>query len=121
MERTRLELAVLIFPNFNQDFSTVDDLENLGALPAYPEIEAQAGDKNPQLRAALASLSAANFEVASAWNGFLPTLSLDYFYGIDANNFAVNRFDTASGRSVRNLGYAATATLQIPIWNWGAS
>ncbi|HEY8671497.1 MAG TPA: TolC family protein [Terriglobales bacterium] len=121
MERARLELAVLIFPNFNQDFSTVDDLENLGALPPYPEIETQAGDKNPQLRAALASLSAANFEVASAWNGFLPTLSLDYFYGIDANNFAVNRFDTASGRSVRNLGYAATATLEIPVWNWGAS
>jgi outer membrane protein TolC len=121
MERARLELAVLIFPNFNQDFSTVDDLENLNALPPYSEIEAQAGDKNPQLRAALASLSAANFEVASAWNGFLPTLSLDYFYGIDANNFAVNRFDPASGRSARNLGYAATATLEIPVWNWGAS
>ena len=45
----------------------------------------------------------------------LPSVTLDYFYGIDANQFAVrdqNRF--------RNLGYEATATLQLPIWNWGA-
>jgi outer membrane protein TolC len=121
MERSRLELAILIFPNFSQNFITVDDLENLGALPSYQEIEAQAGNNNPQLRVALASLKAANQELAVAWNSFLPSLGLDYFYGIDANNFAVNRFDPATGRSVRNLGYAATATLEIPIWNWGAS
>jgi outer membrane protein TolC len=53
--------------------------------------------------------------VASAWNGVLPSLSLDYLYGIDANHFAV-RTD-----GIHNLGYAATATLQLPIWNWGAS
>jgi outer membrane protein TolC len=121
MERSRLELAILILPNFSQNFITVDDLENLGALPSYQEIEAQAGNNNPQLRVALASLKAANQELAVAWNSFLPSLGLDYFYGIDANNFAVNRFDPATGRSVRNLGYAATATLEIPIWNWGAS
>jgi outer membrane protein TolC len=83
-------------------------------------VEAQAGNQNPQLRAALASLQTANQQVAVAWNGFLPSLGLDYFYGIDANNFAVNGFDPTLNRSVRNLGYAATATLQLPIWNWGA-
>jgi outer membrane protein TolC len=120
MERSRLELAVLIFPNFNENFTTVDDLENVEPLPSYQEMETAAGDKNPQLRVALASLKAANQEVAVAWNSFLPSLSLDYFYGIDANRFAVNGFDPATNTSFRNLGYSATATLQLPIWNWGA-
>ena len=56
-----------------------------------------------------------------AWSGFLPALKLDYFYGIDANHFATRQFDPASQLSVRNLGYAATATLQLPVWNWGAN
>jgi len=120
MERSRLELAVLIFPNFSENFSTVDDLENIGPLPSYEEVEAQAGKNNPQLRVALAALRAASQEVAVAWNSFLPTMTLDYFYGIDANHFGVIGFDPVSGQNVRNLGYAATATLQLPIWNWGA-
>jgi outer membrane protein TolC len=124
MERSRLELAVIIFPNFNENFTTVDDLENIAALPSFQEVEAQAGKNNPQLRVAVAALRSANQEVAVAWNSFLPSLTLDYFYGIDATHFAVNEFDPTippSGRNVRNLGYAATATLEIPIWNWGAS
>jgi outer membrane protein TolC len=120
MERSRLELAVMIFPNFNENYSTVDDLDNNGALPSFEEVEAHAGDQNPQLREALASLRAANQEVASAWNGFLPSIGLDYFYGIDANRFAANGFDLATGQPIRNLGYAASATLQLPLWNWGA-
>jgi outer membrane protein TolC len=120
MERSRLELAVLIFPNFNEDFTTVDDLENIEPVPSYQEAEKAAGEKNPHLRVALASLKAANQEVAVAWNSFLPSLSLGYTYGIDANRFAVNGFDPATGRTFRNLGYSATATLQLPIWNWGA-
>jgi outer membrane protein TolC len=120
MERSRLELAVMIFPNFNENFSTVDDLDNVAALPSFDEVEARAGDQNPQLRVALASLRAANQEVAVAWNGFLPSIGLDYFYGIDANRFATNGVDPVTGQPIRNLGYAATATLQLPIWNWGA-
>jgi outer membrane protein TolC len=120
MDRSRLELAVLIFPNFNQNFTTVDDLENLEPLPSYQEIETLAGNNNPQLRVALAELRAANQEVAAAWSGFLPSMTFDYFYGIDANHFAVNGFDPTTGRNVRNLGYEATATLELPIWNWGA-
>jgi outer membrane protein TolC len=121
MERSRLELAVLIFPNFSENFTIVDDLENVEPLPSYQELETAAGGKNPQLRVALASLKAANQEVAVAWNSFLPSLSLDYFYGIDANRFAVNGLDPTTGQTFRNLGYSATATLQLPIWNWGAS
>lgn len=120
MDRNHLELAVLIFPNFNQNFTTVDDLDNVEPVPTFEEAEGHAGKENPQLRAALASMNAANQQVATAWNGFLPSLGLDYFYGIDANHFAVNGFDPVSGRNVRNLGYSATATLQLPVWNWGA-
>ena len=121
MDRSRLELAVMIFPSFNQDFTTVDDLENIEPLPSYQETEAMAGNQNPQLRAALAALKAANQEVAVAWNSFLPSLSLDYFYGIDATRFAVNGIDPLTGRHVQNLGYSASATLNLPIWNWGAN
>jgi outer membrane protein TolC len=99
----------------------VDDLQIPLPLPSFPEVQAAAANKNPELRAALAALQQANHEVAAAWNGFLPSLSLDYFYGIDSNHFAVNETDPLTGQRVRNLGYAATATLQFPIWNWGAN
>jgi outer membrane protein TolC len=121
MERSRLELAVLVFPDFNQNFSVVDDLQMPEPLPSPAEVQAAAANKNPELRAAVAALQQANQEVAVAWNGFLPTLNLDYFYGIDASHFAVNQTDPATGQQFRNLGYAATATLQLPIWNWGAN
>jgi outer membrane protein TolC len=121
MNRSRLELAVLIFPDYNENFSVVDDLQMPEPLPSFPEVQTAAANKNPELRAALAALQQANHEVAAAWNGFLPSLSLDYFYGIDANHYAVYQTDPATGLQVRNLGYAATATLQLPIWNWGAN
>ena len=121
MDRSRLELAVIIFPGFNENFTTVDDLQNIQPLPSFQEAEAQAGQQNPQLAAALAAMRAANQEVAVAWNGFLPSLGLDYFYGIDANNFGANGFEIGTRRPVRNLGYAAAARLDLPIWNWGAS
>jgi len=121
MNRGRLELAVLIFPDYNENFSVVDDLQMPEPLPSFPEVQTAAANKNPELRAALAALQQANHEVAAAWNGFLPSLSLDYFYGIDANHYAVYQTDPATGLQVRNLGYAATATLQLPIWNWGAN
>lgn len=121
MNRSRLELAVLVFPDFNENFSVVDDLQMPEPVPSFPEVQAAAANKNPELRGALAALQQAKQEVAVAWNGFLPSLTLDYFYGIDANHFAVNQTDPASGLQIRNLGYAATATLQLPIWNWGAN
>jgi outer membrane protein TolC len=122
MDRSRMELAVIIFPNFNENFGAIDDLENLQPLPSFQEAEAQAGKQNPQLAAALASLRAANQEVAVAWNSFLPSLGFDYFYGIDANQFATKGIDDSvfPHRRVDNLGYSAAATLDIPIWNWGA-
>lgn len=114
MERTRLDLAVLLFPNFNQNFSVVDDLQTPEPLPTFEEVEVAGEKNNPQLRAALAGFEAANHEVTAAWGGLLPSLGIDYFYGIDSNQFAL-RTD-----GIRNVGYSTVATLQIPIFSWGA-
>jgi outer membrane protein TolC len=116
MNRSRLELAVLIFPDFNQNFSAIDNLQTPEPLPALSEIQTLAGRKNPDLAAAMAAMRQASQEVKVAWYGFFPSLSLDYFYGIDANQFAVQ-----APNGTRNLGYAATASLQLPVWNWGAN
>ncbi|HYA25052.1 MAG TPA: TolC family protein [Terriglobales bacterium] len=121
MNRSRLELAVLVFPDFNENFSVVDDLQMPEPLPSFAEVQAAAANKNPELRAALASMQAARQEVAAAWNGFLPSLALDYFYGIDATHFASTQVDPSTHLLVHNLGYEAVATLQLPIWNWGAN
>ncbi len=121
MNRSRLELAVLVFTDFNQNFSVVDDLQPPEPLPSLPEVQAAAARQNPELRAALGTLQEARQRVGAAWSGFLPSVKLDYFYGIDANHFATRQFDPASQLPVRNLGYAATATLQLPVWNWGAN
>jgi outer membrane protein TolC len=113
-ENARLSLAVLLFPNFFQDFSLVDDLAAAPVLPPIAEVQQMAQKNNPELSAAFAAVEAANHEVVVARAGHLPTLVLDYFYGIDANHFAV------STDGIRNLGYSATATLNIPVWHWGA-
>ena len=113
MGRSRLDLAVLIFADWNQNFSVVDDLQTPEPLPAFADVEVAGKKNNPELRAALAAFSVANHQVTAAWGGLLPSLSVDYFYGIDSNHFAI-RTD-----GVRNLGYSAVAGLQIPIFNWG--
>jgi outer membrane protein TolC len=44
---------------------------------------------------------------------YLPDLGLNVTYGIDAPQFAVKGPD-----GVRNLGYSAAITLDIPVWDW---
>jgi outer membrane protein TolC len=114
MDRSRLDLAVLLFPDFNQDFAVVDDLQTSEPLPTFAEIETSGKKNNPDLRAALSAFEAAQHDVTAAWGGLLPVLSVDYFYGIDSNQFAIKT------DGIRNLGYSGVATLQIPIFSWGA-
>src|SRR5208283_2422332 len=81
--------------------------------------EAQAAHENLDIRAALSTVQAAGQEVNSARAGYLPSVSLDYWYGIDAERYATY---TATGDSkLKNLGASAMATLNLPIWNWGAT
>src|SRR5438067_12218099 len=116
LQKARLALAVLLFPDFNQNFTVIDDLALAQPLPAIEDVRTAATRNNPVLNAASASLQAAKATVIGARGGYLPTVSVDYWYGIDAPQFATHGPD-----HIRNLGYAAAATLNVPIWNWGAT
>lgn len=125
MEKSRLDLAVLLFPDFNENFTVVDDAQ-VPPLMSFEEVVHAAESKNPELRAATAALEASRYEHSSAFGGYFPTLLLDYFYGIDAKNFATHFINNDPsigpvGARLPNLGYSAVATLNIPIWNWGAT
>jgi outer membrane protein TolC len=111
----RLDLAVLIFPNFDDTYELADDLHAPVALVSAEEVEARAARDNPDIKAALETMNAASHGVSAARAAYLPGLDLDYFYGIDATHFAT-RTD-----GVSNLGSSAVASLNIPIWNWGAT
>jgi outer membrane protein TolC len=112
----RLDFAVLIFPDFNDNFELAEDLHASVPLPTLAEVQQRAARDNPDVRAALAAVEQAGHEVTGARGGYLPSLGLDYWYGIDAAQFAVNGPNGTS-----NLGSAAAVTLNIPIWNWGAT
>lgn len=114
-QNVRLELAVLIFPSFFRDFTLANDLAAAPSLPPLTVLTDMAAKNNPELQAAFASLNLANKEVGVARAGYLPSLSVEMFYGIDAAQFA-----TRGPNGIENLGYAGVATLNIPIWNWGA-
>jgi outer membrane protein TolC len=116
LANARLDLAVLIFPDFSDNYEVADDLHAAVQLPTLGEVQQQAARENPDVRAALEAARAANADVLGARAGYLPSLSFDYWYGIDAQQFAVNAPNGAS-----NLGSSAAATLNIPIWNWGAT
>ncbi len=112
---TRLDLSVLIFSNFLDNFELVDDLHSPVTLPPLPEVEQRAARDNPDVREALEVLKQQGHNVLASRAGYLPSLSLDYFYGIDSNRFA-----TSTG-GISNLGSSAVATLSIPVWNWGST
>jgi outer membrane protein TolC len=116
MGKARLDLAVLLFPDFNQNFNVVDDTQLAPPLQTFDEFTRLAQTNNPDLRLSSASLQAARHEVAANQAGYFPSLTLDYLYGVDAPNFGIH-----SPEGFRNIGYAAAATVNIPIWNWGAT
>jgi len=114
-EKARLELAVLLFPDTHQAFTIASDTVH-APLATRDEIESIAARNNPELKSAIASLRAASLEVTGARAAYLPDLGLNFTYGIDSTNFAVHAPD-----GTRNLGYSASATLDIPVWDWFAT
>lgn len=130
VEKAKLSLAVLIFPDVRLDYSIVDDMDNPVALPPLPQAAARVAATDPNLKAARAGVSEAHNGVTVARYGYLPSLSLNVYYGIDANEFAATSAEAqATGRSTlpsylvsqrQNLGYSADATLTIPLWDWGS-
>jgi outer membrane protein TolC len=114
-QRSRLELAVLLFPDPRSPYTLT--VANTPPLGTRAEIEAAATLRNPELQSALASLRASSLDVTAARAAYLPDLGLNFTYGIDAAQFATRGPDV-DGQNVRNLGYSASATLDIPIWDW---
>ncbi len=107
----RLELAVLMFPDPRTPFQTES-----AAPPVLPDrsvIDADASKNNPEMMRALAALHASEADVTTARAAYLPDLGLNVTYGIDAPQFAIN-----GPNATRNLGYSASVSLDIPIWDW---
>jgi outer membrane protein TolC len=116
VEKAKFGLAILVFPEFRRDFTVEDDLETLTVLPDFPKVQSLASANNPDLRAAQAAVEQQRHETSSARAAYYPSLSFDYFYGINANQYAVN-----NRQGLNNLGSVAQAQLSVPVWNWGAT
>lgn len=111
-EAARLELGVLLFPDPRAAY-TLSAPDAAPALASREDIDAAAAKNNPELRSAMEALRASNASVLAAWASYLPDVGLNYTYGIDAAQFAVNGPD-----GIRNLGYSAMVTVDIPVWDW---
>ena len=57
-----------------------------------------------------------DYEIRSARADMLPAISMDYFFGISANQFAIHN---SEGQNL--LGSVVQAQLTVPLWTWGAA
>ena len=121
MEGARLDLAVILFPNLNENFTAVDDLDSAQALPTFGEVQTMASHDNPDLRVAIETTRESDLDVSAAKAAFLPTIGLEVDYGIEANEFALNGIQTAFTEKgvLPNYGYFIQAGLTVPLWDWG--
>ncbi len=132
IDKARIALGVLIFPDFRSDFSVADDAQ-AGRYPAAAAGGAGEGhgDEPGSAIREIRACSRPGTSTTSRVMVICRRSSLDFFYGIDANQFAArSALANESGRSTlpdyqvanrQNLGYSAQATLNIPVWNWGAT
>ena len=112
----RLGLSVLVFPDFRDAFSVVDDLQTMAPLLPLAALKESAVASSPEVRAAESSVQQETIGIGVARGGVLPSVSFDYFYGINANDFA-----TTDPEGHRLLGSVAQVQLNVPLWNWGAA
>jgi outer membrane protein TolC len=110
-QKSHLDLGVLLFPDPRTAYALAPG--EVVPLPSRADVDAAAMKLNPELHSALASLRVSNLDVTAARAAYVPDLALNFTYGIDAVQFAVNGRD-----GVRNLGYSVGATLDIPVWDW---
>jgi outer membrane protein TolC len=110
-QKSHLDLGVLLFADPRVGYALAPGA--VVPLPSRTDVDAAAMKLNPELHSALASLRVSGLDVTAARAAYLPDLALNFTYGIDAVQFAVNGLD-----GVRNLGYSVGATLDIPVWDW---
>jgi outer membrane protein TolC len=113
-EKARLDLGVLLFADPRSPYTVVTPTAS--ALPTQSAVETAAAAGNPELKSALATLRSKDLGITEAKAAYLPDLGLNFTYGIDAQQFAIHGPD-----GVHNLGYSASATLDIPVWDWLAT
>ncbi|MGC8549295.1 MAG: TolC family protein [Acidobacteriaceae bacterium] len=119
-EQARIALALLIFRHANRNYVLVDDPAHILKLPAFVKAQQEAAANDPQVDAAVKTEKAAHKALDAARFGYLPTLSFDYNFGIDANAFAMQTTQP-DGSRIQNLGYSASASLSVPLFTWGAT
>jgi outer membrane protein TolC len=121
MEGARLDLAVLLFPTLNENFTVVDDLDSPTALPPFGEVQTMASRDNPDIRVALESMKEADLDVKSAKQAFWPTLTVETDYGIEGNEIALRARQAAFPElgPLPAVGYFLTGVLNVPVWDWG--
>lgn len=115
-DKARLDLGVLLYPDPRTPYTLADEGQPPAPLPDESAVEAAASHNNPDLRSALEAMRAAKDDVSAARAAYLPTMTFNYTWGIDAPQIAVNGYD-----GVRNLGYSASATIDLPLWDWFAT
>jgi outer membrane protein TolC len=114
-EKARIQFAVLLFPDYGQAYTLVDDLEASPALPPFSEIQAMVARNSPDMRVAQSTVEQQTRALTEAKAGYLPSLSFDYLFGLDSNQFAIhNEFGQ------NNLGSAWQMQLTVPVWTWGS-
>jgi len=116
IDKARITLAVLLFPDFRQNFSVIDDIEMAPPLGSFEEVESQALARSPDLRAAQASIQQETASISEARAAYLPAPFTDYFYGLEANQLAHYDRDHHN-----NLGSVFDVGVNIPLWTWGAT
>lgn len=114
-DKARLELGVLLFPDPRTSYAT-DKGASIAPIPSRADVEAAAAAHNPELKSALSAVRMSDADVLGARAAYLPDIALNFNYGIDAAQFAAK-----GPGGVNNLGYSATATVDIPVWDWLAT
>ena len=116
----KTDLAVLL------DFFAIREFFRDGSkkyFPSFAELKTMAEKENPELKAADAAVQQASFDVRSARNAFLPSLTLEANYGMEANALKFHSSPAAEPGvgPLPNLGYFLTFNLSIPIFDWGST
>ncbi len=121
MENARLDLAMLLFRDFDENFEIVDDLRVAPPVPSFSEIRVMAEARDPDLRVATGAVRVASLNVSMARQAFLPSIKVEVDYGIEASCVGlrcIEAIDLGNGPAP-TLGYYMTAVLNLPVWDWG--
>ncbi|MBS1802204.1 MAG: TolC family protein [Acidobacteria bacterium] len=119
-DKARLELGVLLFSDPRTPFTLAVTAAPV-AFATREDFNQLASKNNVELKSALATLNASSADVLTAQAAYLPSIGLNYTYGIDANEFATRGPLTPDGIRTHNLGYSAAVTVNLPVWDWLAT